>query len=149
MILVHPIDKIFKIEIGEGDQKITFSFSQLTYKHKNIVSNQSSRIEKGELLVDYGLQCFLTLKFSLKDVEGIFTLDDKGNEIPYKLDFDSDGIVKDDCLDSLLNSEVMDPLIYTAKDLLSGIPKEIRNPLTGEKVEGIEVIPPSYISKKK
>jgi len=74
------------------------------------------------------------IKYSIKDVRGIE--DYEGNS--YTLEFDDSGFLTDGCVDNLLNLQQSEKLIAACAAMLSGLPdKELLDPRTGEKLEGI------------
>lgn len=139
-IVVHPVGRMFNVEITSGEEKVVFSFKQLDYKTKGEITGLVTRIQQGQLTIDASLQVFYNLKYGLKKVEGL--VDHEGK--PYQLEFEDKQKkeLKDECVDALLATEISDGLQYTARELASSVfPSEIKNPLTGQKLEGIEVIP--------
>ena len=77
----------------------------------------------------YALQC------SLKEVEGI----EESDGSKYELEME-EGIVSKECMNDLLNLEESQEMQLVAISLLNGIPKEFQNPVTGDKLEGVEFV---------
>lgn len=142
MIIVEEMGKKFGISLGEGEDKVTFVFTQLDYFSRNKVATASTAFKEGKLTLDVGLACFYNLKYALKEVKGLYNPD----ETPYTLEFE-EGLdeLTDKCINELLALPFSDKIIYMARDLSSSIPNKITNPVTGEEIEGIEVIPPEKL----
>ena len=79
----------------------------------------------------------MSIKFAVKKVDGIET----SEGYKYQLEFEENGkYITDSCVDDLLNLPQNNKLIATCSSLLEGIPAEnIRNPSTGEPLEGVVV----------
>lgn len=138
MIIVRPIEEKFKLVIDAGESKVTFTYSQLTYKIKNFIAGMVTSHKNGQIFVDQGLSCFYHIKYALKNVEGIFNKDGS----PYVLKFEDDKkeALTDECTDEILALPFHDKLIFSSKELINSIPSKIVHPLTGQPLEGVEII---------
>lgn len=77
----------------------------------------------------------LAVKCAVKDIKGL-TLPDGS---PYKLEFENDKLT-DECVDDLTNIQGGSELFIACLNLISGVPQDFINPVTGQKLEGIEVV---------
>lgn len=137
-VIVRPITEDFKLEITAGEDKIIFTYRQLSYRIKNLIAGAVTSVKQGQIYVDTALSCFYHVKYAIKNVEGLTNKDGT----PYELKFidDKKEALTDDCTDELLATAFNDKLIYASKQLLNSIPSEIINPVTGKKLEGVELI---------
>lgn len=116
------------LEIGE----LTFVLAPLDYLKKQELAS-CTKIIKGEEHYDLLKSQALYIKYALKDVKGLE--DYNGDE--YTLSFEGNSLT-DDCVSEILNLEEKEKLTIAAWQLLNGI-KELRDPITGEKLEGVEL----------
>lgn len=145
-LVVNDMKTRFNIEIAYKEEKLIFTFRQLTYKEKNIITGLTTEYKQGQAVVDTSLTCFYTLKYGLIDVHGLVNAD--GTK--FDLEKEEGGEVNtDDCIDTLLNAPVSNGLIFAANNMLQGIPTEITHPLTGKKINGIEIVKIDPPVKKK
>jgi hypothetical protein len=79
----------------------------------------------------------LSLKYSVKGVEGIEDAD--GNA--YQLQFEGDALT-DACADDLMNLEITQRLSMVCAGMLNGIPSEFTDQY-GNKMDGVEVVKPA------
>lgn len=143
-IVVNPIGRIFRVVIECEGEKLSFDFKQLDYKTKSRITSLITQSHQGQVTVDAHLQVFFNLKHGLKGVEGLE--DEEGK--PYVLEFEDKqkSCLTDNCVDALLATVFSDELQYTARELSYAVmPTDIRHPLTGEPLPGIEVIPPEQL----
>ena len=122
-----------RVNIKIGD--LTFKLSPLSFYQKMEVTSQKT-IEEGQSVEDIMKMTFMSIKFAVKEVEGFVTVD--GSK--YELSFDEQGNLTDQCVEELLNSEVSEELMYSALNMVNGVPSVIRNPITGAKIEGVEIV---------
>ena len=138
-LVVYDMSTKFNIVIDSGEEKIKFTFRQLTYKEKNKIATLTTNYKQGQAVIDSSLTCFYVLKYGLVEIEGI--VDSEGNQWALaKTDEDGVEVNSDEAIDALLNSKVSNGLIWAANSMLDGIPDKITNPLTGREIEGVEVI---------
>lgn len=137
-VVVRPITEDFKLSIEAGEDKVTFTYRQLTYRIKNLIAGAVTSVKQGQVYIDTALSCFYHIKYAVKAVEGITNKDGT----PYELRFTDDKkeALADDCADELLALSFGSKLIYASQQLLNSIPSEIVNPITGKKLEGVELI---------
>ncbi len=129
-------DKI-KVKIGET----VFHLSPFSQEQKlELMQNFSNN--GGEKVENLAKFTFMACKFAIKAIEGMTYEDDT----PYVLEFDEKG-VSDKCLGELMNTEISMPLITACQSFLRGVPKEILDPATGEKLKDVEILS-SGVSKK-
>lgn len=95
---------------------LTFWFSPMTWAHKSEIVSLTQR-EGGEVKVDGNRVAFLTLKYSLKAIEGLKCAD--GSD--YVFDCDSDGIPTDETINDLFQLDTVDKLVTVAASWLSKI----------------------------
>lgn len=77
----------------------------------------------------YALQC------ALKEITGV----ENGDGSNYELEFE-DGIVAKSSMDDLLNLEESSEMQIMAISLLAGVPREFKDPITGDKLDGVELV---------
>ncbi len=127
MAKIYRVTDRIKIKIGD----ISFELSPLTSLQKaDIMSKAMSNGANG--LVD---STKLALKYAIKRVNGLETLDD----VPYQVELEN-GVLSDTSVDDLLNIEITDKLQKVCLNLMHGIPEKFLDPETGMPVEGVEVI---------
>lgn len=78
---------------------------------------------------------FLVMKYTIKDVKGIEYADGS----PYKLEMDDKGLT-DACISELMNTEISINLILACQSFIKGVPKEILDPQTNEKLKDVEIL---------
>jgi hypothetical protein len=145
-IAVRSIKETFKLEITVEDEKVIFTYRQLNYKLKNLIAGLVTSIRAGNIYVDTGLSCFYHLKYAVKEVQGLTNLDGT----PYLLEFESEEkeALSDKCTDELLAGSFSDKIIFASKQLINSIPDKIVNPITGQALEGVEIILEEQAVKK-
>jgi len=142
MITVNPMGQRFAMELAAGEEKVTLIFTQLNYFTRNKVSTMATSYSEGKMYLDIGLAVFFNLNYALKEVKGLANPDGSA----YKLTFEEGTeVLTDLCVDELLALPFSNTLIYAARDLGANIPDEITDPVTGKKIEGIEVISPEKL----
>ena len=146
-LIVNDMSTNFNLIISHGDEKLTFTFRQLTYKEKNKIAALTTRLEQGKAVIDSSLTCFYVIKYGLLSVEGL-EVSEGVQWKPKKIVEDGIEVNTDEAIDSLLNTEVSNGLIWAANDMMSGIPNKIINPLTGREVQGLEIVKLDNIKKK-
>ena len=139
-LIVNSIDKPFKVVIVHEDDKLEFTFKQLDYKTKALITGLTTNVKQGQVTIDSTLVCFYNLKYGLKDVKGIH--DEEGKAYKLKFEDRERTALTDACTDELLATEISDNLIYTARELSQArFPNKLLHPLTKQPLEGVEVIP--------
>ena len=139
MITVHGLGRKYQMVITDGEDKITFTFQQLSYFTKHDIAAAVTSIKNGVPFINQALQVFENVRHSLKEVEGLD--DPEGN--PYQLRFANDGTLEKTCVEELFSCEFSNTLQFAALKLDEvTIPTEIIHPTLGTPIEGIEVIIP-------
>lgn len=122
MVVYRKSDRI-KLKVGE----LEVHLAPMTFMEKSTVQDMvMENAMKGSM---HALKC------AVKNIKGL-TLND-GSE--YELQFEND-LLTDECIDDLTNIQNIDELFIACLDLLNGVPSEFRNPVTGEVLQGIEII---------
>lgn len=122
MIVYKKTDRI-KVQLGE----LTISLAPLTFREKSAVQDA---IQK-----DAMSGSIEAIKFAVKDIEGLCNVD--GSK--YELQFDGDKL-SDETVDDLSNIGGIESLFIAALNLMNSVPNEFVNPMTGKKLEGIEIV---------
>ena len=78
-----------------------------------------------------------SIKFSLKEIKGIFYIDDEGDKREYQLEFEN-GELTDECIDDVLNMPISSKLNSVCASLLQGVPDKILDN-KGKEIEGIKI----------
>lgn len=145
-IVVRPITEEFKLEISHDSEKVTFTYRQITYRIKNLIAGIVTSIKSGQIYVDTALSCFYHLKYAVKGVSGLTYAD--GSDYVLEFEDETKTALSDKCTEELLALSFNDKLIYASKQLINSIPDTIINPLTGAKLEGVELILEEQAVKK-
>jgi hypothetical protein len=117
-----------------------FKFAPLTQAQKSEIVMLGSK--------DALASIKLAVKYGLKDLIG--AEDSEGNE--YKLKFDDNGMLLDECVDDIHNPEdieVSQKISHTCMNFINGIPKKIINYQNGEEVKGVKILHPTLKAKNK
>jgi hypothetical protein len=123
MIIYRKSDRI-KIKLLD----LTVELAPLSYHEKSEIQETIINDAMGGSIK--------ALKNAVKDIKGLKLPD--GSD--YKLEFDGDSL-SDECVDGLMNIKGITELNIACLDLLNGVPEdEFINPLTGQKLEGIEIV---------
>lgn len=121
-----------RLSIGE----LTFTLAPLDRLQKQDLAECNKNVD-GKEVFELSKAQHLWMKYSIKEVEGLETYDNK----PYELEFDGDYLT-DDCVTELFNLEEKETLTNCAWQILNGI-QELKDLETGEPLEGVslEVVP--------
>lgn len=138
MAIIYKTTDKLPVKIGD----ITFKISPLSFEHRSLIQADLSLSSKGDLSAA-GAASFKAIKYAVKSIEGVETLDDS----KYELEFDGKEL-KDECVNNLLNLEVSLDLIRVALSLLGGVPDKIVDE-HGKPVKGITLLYKKTSSKKK
>jgi hypothetical protein len=117
-----------KVKIGD----VVFTIAPLSYLQKQELANCTS-IKGGQERLDLARSQALYLKYSVKDIEGV----ESYNGEKYELEFEGDHLT-DECVSDLFHLEEREKLSIASWQLLNGI-KELRDPVTGEELEGVSI----------
>lgn len=109
---------------------LEFKVSPLTYEQKMQISSCVTTVS-GQEIFDAAKAAQMAIKFAVKDVKGLET---ENGDYELKLE---NGILTDECVDDIANLPMSDKLTVTLLNLLQGVPKEVVNPSTGQKIEGV------------
>lgn len=120
------------IDVGEAQ----FAFAPIDVQSKQKLYAKAGTIKDDDTM---GLEFAKDIvKLTLKDCKGILNSD--GSD--YKLIFDSNGLLCDDSIEDLLNTDIAAQLITITSSFLAGMPSGdvIINPADGKPVEGVKVL---------
>lgn len=140
-IIVTPISTPYKIIFNHGGEVVEFTLRQLDFRTRNIISSMTTVTDKGRIHTDATLALFLNLKYGVIGIKGLSNVD--GSEYVLEYEDETNKALKDEVVDALLMTPFSDNLIYAAREMIEGVPSEIRHPITGLKIEGVEVVLPS------
>lgn len=127
MIIHKTTDKI-KVKIGE----IIFYLSPLSWDQKQDILSDAKMVDGKASNRNSTYKC---LKYAVKGIEGATLADGS----PYVLTMEN-GVISDECVEDILNLELSPKLIMACYSFVQGIPARIVNPVTGEIVEGVEIV---------
>jgi hypothetical protein len=127
MIIYKTTDRI-RVEIGG----ITFLLSPLSWDQKQDILNEVKLIEGKP---NNRNSTYKSLKYAVKGIEGVKLADGS----PYVINLEN-GLISDECVEDLLNLEIAPKLIMTSYSFVHGVPSKIVNPVTGEAVDGVEIV---------
>jgi hypothetical protein len=134
-MIIHKITDKIKVKIGE----IAFWVSPLSWDQKQDILSDA-KMNDGK--VSNRNSTYKCIKYAVKDIEGVVLSDGS----PYTLKLEN-GVLSDESVEEILNLELSPRLIMTCYSLVHGVPNKIFNPVTGEPLEGVEIV--SSGSKKK
>ena len=133
-----------KIEIKVDN--LSIFVSPLSYHQKLELQGLMVKASQGDM--EAAMQAIVkALKVSLKDISGVITEDEQGNDIEYKLAF-QDNEVSDECINDLLNMPCSNKISTICTSLLAGVPDQILGP-DGKPLEGVSIIKPKVATKPK
>jgi hypothetical protein len=107
-----------RIPIVMGEVKVWIS--PLTFAQKAALG-AATVLRGGKEVTDGFKAAMLSLKYSVKEIEGVQGAD--GN--PYELDFESDGTLTDDCANELFQLECSPLLVKACAKMSNGLSDEI------------------------
>ncbi len=129
MIKVYKKTDRIKVNI-DG---LTFSIAPLTLKQKKEIQSHLYKASVENDLVSAQDASVMSLKYSVKNVKGLYDL----NEEEYQLQFDENGNLSDESIDDLLNIEQNTKLAVVWNSLVNGVSHEIIDPMTEKPMKGI------------
>lgn len=129
-----------RIPVKIGD--ITIKLAPMTVDQKTECQQAFLKGKSKGDLAELTRGVFLSLKYSVKSVEGLTD----SNDEPYKLALDENGNVSDEGIDDLLNLQVNKQLTQICASLTNGIPSEFTDD-NGVKLEGVEILKTSSAEK--
>jgi len=132
-----------KVKVG----KYTFHLAPLSYLQKAEV-NSHVKVHGDNVSRDMELSAYTVFKHSLKAIDGHIQNSDGSD---YELEFtDNDKTsLTDECLSEILNIKWPADILFIANSMIESIPDKITNPMTGEEVEGIQIVLPTKKTSKK
>ena len=134
MSVVYRVSDRFNVKIGN----VTVTMSPLGYKIK---ADMQSYVIAGKPMD----AAVVALKNSVKDIKGLKLPD--GSE--YQLEFDDAGVLKEECVDDLLNIPESEALNVIAIGLVNGMPQgEFIDPQTKKPMEGVKFVKKASSRKK-
>jgi len=122
---IHRLTDRIPIQID----KITIYVSPLSFAQKSEIQSEISKYASTKDLASCYKGSYLAIKYAVKQIEGV----------DYELEFEGN-VLKDECVEDLLNCEVSTKLTTACISLMNGIPKEIVDD-NGNPVEGIKINP--------
>lgn len=128
--LYRTTDRI-PIKIGDA----IFKVSPLTMEQKNEMQSFTTK-ESGVTIQDIFKKTKLLFKYSIKEVSGIEYA--TGGE--YKLSFDDDGTLSDECVEEFLNMEEKAKLSTVLWSFIVAISDKAIGP-DGKPLKGVEILP--------
>lgn len=131
MIIYRKEDRV-KVEI-DG---ISFKISPLTFQQKQDLQRHMIKAVSGDMN-EAMISVSKSLKYCLKDMSGVFYIDEDGVKREYKLSFEND-VLTDDCIDELLNMPFSSKLNSVCSAMLQGVPNKILD-AEGNEIEGISI----------
>lgn len=121
-MVIYKLSDRIPVEVGG----LKFWLSPLSYSQRIAIAD-ATKMQSGVEVIDSRKIAFLSVKFSVKEVEGIKNAD--GSD--YSLEFDADGCLSDDCVSELMNLDSC-PKLVTAASLLI---REIKE----HEIEGVKI----------
>lgn len=138
-MLIHKKSDRIKVEFSsqDGSDMVTAYFAPLTMADKTRLVSLAPNAQTADTLsvIEFSRS---VIKASLKDIKGLTNSDDS----QYVLEMGSDGLVKDECLEDIMNlPELFSKVMTVSSMFLSGVPKEgqLISPVDGKPIEGIVV----------
>lgn len=111
---------------------ITFFISPLSYFQKSELEQHMHKYLDTREIIHAQNAAFKAIKYAVKGISGVTCLD--GSD--YDLEFE-DKVLSDTCVDDLLNMEQSSRLSAICSSLINGLITDIKDPETGESLEGI------------
>lgn len=131
--IYRTTDKVeFKIEAG--DESISIFVSPLSLEKRTRLQAVMFKAIQGDM--DAATEAtILAFKMGLKDIKGIIDANDQ----EYKLSFDENGELTQECVDDLLNMQISAKIGAVCGSLIQGITGEIMG-ADGKPIEGISLV---------
>jgi len=139
--IIYSTDDTIKLKVDD----IEISISPLTFQEKRELSSKLLLGTGGNL--DAALEAsFLAIKYGVKEVFNLKNSEGK----PYKLKFEENKRhLTDTCVEDLLNIKQNNKLVQICSQLLNGINSSLLiDPVTGDNIEGVELLEDDCIEKK-
>lgn len=116
---------------------IEVTISPLNMSQKAQLQGDMAKALEGEVVASMNAVSN-ALKFSIKDIKGLKTLDEDGNEVDYKPEFEN-GQLSDEAISDLFNMEETQKLNSICSSLIGGFNGKFLDP-EGNPLEGVEVV---------
>jgi hypothetical protein len=129
MTVVYKLDDRFELKFGD----LTFELAPLSLDKKAIAASKMFK-EGGDVMANIS-GVAVTLAHSIKSVKGLKNAD--GSD--YKLEFNEDGSLTDECVGEVMNISESAALISIGTDLMKGMPETVVNRYTGEEMKGVKI----------
>jgi hypothetical protein len=140
--LIYPTQEKFMARIYKRTDRLTLKIDDITLKLAPLSMDQKNEIQtamtKGRREGDAAEAAkgvCLSIRYSVKGIEGL----EDGDGNPYKLTFDVNDNLSDECLDDLLNLELNKKLALVCAKLTNCIPSEFTDE-NGEPMTGVEIV---------
>lgn len=121
-MVIYKISDRIPVEVGG----LKFWLSPLTYAQRIEIAD-ATKMQSGVEIADTRLIAFLSIKFSVKEVEGLKNAD--GSD--YILSVDSNGSLSDECVSDLMNLDLCPKIVSAASALM----REIKE----HEIEGVKI----------
>jgi hypothetical protein len=131
MAKIMKMSDRIKLKIGE----IEVVIAPLSFSRKQDFAS-CTKIVGGKEEYDLGKAQYLYMKYSIKDIKGLENYD--GSKYELQFSDESKSELTDECVDELMNIEIKQTLMNAMWQLLNGI-QELKDPMTGEKLEGVNL----------
>ena len=122
-----------RIEVKIDD--ITVKLAPLTLPQKTEINQLMAQgtVKRDYKLIQEGIT--KSIQYSLKHIGGV----EDGDGIPYKLTFDEQGLVTEECINDLYNLEMHKKLVMVCSSLVQSIPSNFTDQ-HGNPVDGVEFV---------
>lgn len=130
---IHKTSDKISIKIDD----ITIKISPLTQLQKSELQGHMVKAVNGDMN-EAMKSVQKSMKFAIKDIDGVEYENDEGEIEPYKLELE-DGMLTDECVDDLLNLPISNKLSSICSTLLGGVPDKILD-ANGKEIEGIKIL---------
>ena len=103
-----------------------------------------AQFDSGKYVQNASRMAFRAIKYSIKEIIGV---EDATTGLPYSLELDEQGVMKEHCVNDILSMGLEEKLLLPCLAMINGIPKEVTDK-DGKKVEGVEILPVESALKK-
>lgn len=131
MIIYRKSDRV-SVSIDGIEIKV----SPLSHQQKTILQGHMMKAVGGDMEAAM-ISVRQSIKYSLKDLKGVFYIDDSGDQREYQLEFEN-GELTDECIDEVLNMPISGKLNSVCAALLQGVPDKVLDN-KGKEIEGIKI----------
>jgi hypothetical protein len=134
-----------KIKINYPKMGCGFVVRPLEYDQKCEILAETHKAQSGMNIFDLGKATAKYIKYMVIGVHGIS--DENGND--YSLKFDGDNNLTDECVSDLMNISLDPALSVSLSNFIHGVPTELLDQSTGEKLKDVKIVHESGGVKKK